>query len=285
MKRTVLGRCLSALLCVGLSLPAVSIAKPKKKKASYQKHRHVANPKSLHLPTDSFTPEQPIPELPQTTKEALVATGDTLVGTGFGAFKVGENSFTGDCIGFVEAVYHTEGIPFRDVMSIVDKDGGSAVRAAYRSVKKYGVLFRDELTPQPGDLIFWDNTFDFDHDGRFDDPLTHVGMVSEVLPDGTIKYIHRGGKGVGYGYMNLSRPDDHFNEARETINSPIRYRKKKDPSYVKTLSGQLFVAFGRFDPEKLGPALQGKKNANLEALVGEAEEEEIEAEEALEARP
>jgi cell wall-associated NlpC family hydrolase len=272
---------LCQLLIIALCAPSLSLAQQKpaakkptttkkapSKKAPAKKKvsKHVHNPEALYLPNDTFELGDTIPELPDTTREALITTGDNLIGKGGAAFKVGEDSFTWDCIGFVETVYHKEGIPFRDVLVLSDDDKGSAVRAAYRTVKRYGILFKDEVTPQPGDLIFWDNTFDHDKDGRYDDPLTHVGMVAEVLPDGTVKYIHRGGKGVSYGYMNLTTPELSKNEAGESINSQLRYKNKKDPSHAKYRSGELFVAFGRFDPDKLAEAFKKKSDVDFEAL-------------------
>jgi hypothetical protein len=263
MKRSIL----SHFLIIALCLPGLSFAakkKPTKKKVS----RHIANPAALYLPMDTFAAGDIIPELPEATKQALINTGTDLIGKGLSSFKIGDDSFTGDCIGFVEVVYHTIGIPFRDILVMSDDDKGSAVRAAYRSVKVFGVLFKDEIPPQPGDLIFWDNTFDHDRDGHYDDPLTHIGMVAEVLPDGTVKYIHRGGKGVSFGYMNLATPELSKNEVGEAINSQLRYKNKRDPSYAKHRSGELFVAFGRFDPEKLGPAFKKRSDVNFEALGG-----------------
>jgi hypothetical protein len=260
MKRSLL----THLLIIAICLPGLSFAA--KKKAKKKVNRHIANPAALYLPTDTFAAGDTIPELPTETKEALITTGADLIGKS--SFKVGDDSFSGDCIGFVEAVYHTIGIPFRDILVMSDDDKGSAVRAAYRSVKHFGVLFKDELAPQPGDLIFWDNTFDHDRDGRYDDPLTHVGMVAEVLPDGTVKYIHRGGKGVSYGYMNLTTPELSKNEAGEALNSQLRYKNKRDPDSAKYRAGELFVAFGRFDPEKLGPAFKKGSDVNFEALGG-----------------
>jgi cell wall-associated NlpC family hydrolase len=268
---------LCQLLIIALSAPTVasSAPKPAPKKSAAKKapakkskkpSKHIHNPEALYLPFDNFEMGDVVPALPEETQSALVATGDNMIGKGYGAFKVGDLSFSGDCIGFVETVYHKEGIPFRDVLVMSDDDKGSAVRAAYRTVKQYGVLFKDEITPQPGDLIFWDNTFDHDHDGRYDDPLTHVGMVAEVLPDGTVKYIHRGGKGISYGYMNLTHPELSKNEAGEAINSQLRYKNKKDPGHAKYRSGELFVAYGRFDPEKLAAAFKKNSDVNFEAL-------------------
>lgn len=206
------------------------------------------------------------PELPAETRAALIEAGQQRIGQGLRPFSVDESRFTADCIGFVEAVYHSEGIPFRDVMSMAPEDEGSGVRAAYRAVKQYGVVFTSELTPQPGDLIFWDNTYDSDRDGRYDDPLTHVGMVEELLPDGTVKFLHRGGKGVTHGYMNLARRDEARSAEGGVLNSSIRYKQRRDPEYVQYLAGQLFVSYGRFDPLRLGAALEGKKGLRRAAL-------------------
>jgi hypothetical protein len=261
MKRSILFQILIVALCV----PSLSFAAKKKAK---KPHRQSPSFAAVSLPTDSFAVGDTIPELPEETRDSLIATGADLLENNITSFKVGSDSFTSDCIGFVETVYHKVGIPFRDVMSMVNQEGGSAVRTAYIAVKKYGILFKDETTPEPGDLIFWDNTFDYDRDGRYDDPLTHIGMVAEVLPDGTVKYIHRGGKGVSYGYMNITTPEISKNEAGEAVNSQLRVKGKHDAKTVKYRSGELFVAFGRFDPEKLGPAFKKQSKVDFEVLGG-----------------
>ena len=43
----------------------------------------------------------------------------------------------------------------------------------------------------PGDLVFFDNTWDYNGDGMANDPLTHVGIVERQEDDGTIVFISR----------------------------------------------------------------------------------------------
>ena len=60
--------------------------------------------------------------------------------------------------------------------------------------------------PNPGDLVFFDDTHDRNHDGRRNDPLTHVGIVVRTESDGTVVFAHRLDRGVVLGRMNLSDP-------------------------------------------------------------------------------
>lgn len=59
--------------------------------------------------------------------------------------------------------------------------------------------------PVVGDLAFFDNTFDRDGNGRMDDRRTHIAIVVDVEPDGTVVLAH---KGSAYALirMNLLHP-------------------------------------------------------------------------------
>ena len=92
----------------------------------------------------------------------------------------------------------------------------------------------------PGDLVFWDNTYDKNSDGKFNDYLTHVGMVVSVDQNGTITYIHDNyKKGLVYEKMNLYRPKD-----RE-LNSAMRMRSSPKGPNNESLAGELVRAFGQ----------------------------------------
>jgi hypothetical protein len=110
-----------------------------------------------------------------------------------------------------------------------------------------GERWRDRgRRPDPGDLVFFDQTWDRDRDGKRDDPLTHVGLVEWVNQDGTVTFLHRGGSGVVRAVMNLDHPDKARDEAGRPLNSQIR-SKVRPGDETPVLAGQLFAGFGRID--------------------------------------
>ncbi len=182
----------------------------------------------------------------------LAARAASFVGHG-GEFRVGAERFNPDCTGFVEAVYEAEGIPLRALMRQAAPAEHSGVAAAFRAMEAYGFVFggRGEW-PAPGDLVFFDDTYDRNRNGRADDRLTHVGVVEYVV-DGTVVFVHRGGRAVARGAMNPQRPDEASADGA-VLNSPVR---PKDPrlARVPVLAGALFAGYGRIDPARVPRAL------------------------------
>src|SRR5208337_912342 len=60
-----------------------------------------------------------------------------------------------------------------------NKVNGNGVTRIYKTLERDNLLYSNDY-PLPGDIIFWDNTYDADGDARWDDPLSHVGMVVRV---------------------------------------------------------------------------------------------------------
>ena len=114
--------------------------------------------------------------------------------------------FTWDCTGTVLAIYWYAGI---DLARDFGRYAGGGVSRLYRTLKDASLLYTTR-EPILGDLVFWDDTYDADGDGAWDDPLTHVGMVMETAADGTISYVHLNyRKGIVIEQMNLREPDVH----------------------------------------------------------------------------
>lgn len=183
----------------------------------------------------------------------LAARAASLVGYR-GAFGVAGERFNADCTGFIEAVYQAEGIPLRALMRRTAPFERSGVAAAFRTMKRYGVVFGGGgAWPAPGDLVFWHDTYDRNRNGRVDDPLTHVGIV-QYVSGGTVVFVHRGGHAVARGAMNPGRPD----EARAggfVLNSPLRSKSRRVRG-APVLAGALFAAYGRIDPAKVSRFLR-----------------------------
>ena len=136
-----------------------------------------------------------------------------------------------DCSGYVSAVASGIG---------VEMDG--VVASIYELAVVHDALhWRD--VPQVGDLVFFDDTHDRDHDGLWDDELTHIGIVLEVDEDGTATFGQAGlGMGRGLGKINLKYPSD-----RET-NSLLRSWEPGDAADSRHLTGELWTAWGTLNP-------------------------------------
>ncbi len=182
----------------------------------------------------------------------LAARAASLVGHA-SAFRAAGERFNADCTGFVEAVYASEGVPLRALMKAAAPDERSGVAAAYRAVQRYGVVFGGGGEwPAPGDLVFWRDTFDRNHDGKLDGALTHVGIVEYVV-DGTVVFVHRGAKGVARGAMTPDRPGERSADGI-ALNSFIRGKGRRLQG-VPALAGELFAGYGRLDPARLPAGL------------------------------
>jgi len=152
--------------------------------------------------------------------------------------------FNMDCTGTVLAIYWYAGV---DLARDFDKHEGNGVTRLYRSLESQELIYRT-LLPAPGDVIFWDNTYDRNQDGRWNDPLTHVGMVIEAHDDGSVAYVHLNyHKGIVIEHMNLRDPEVNQKLVRgeiQVVNSPMRLQEQGKPHPSKWLSGQLYRSFG-----------------------------------------
>jgi hypothetical protein len=178
----------------------------------------------------------------------LAARGGSLLGHAQ-AFRVAGERFNPDCTGFVQAVYEAEGVPLRTLMRRAVPNERNGVVAAFKAMETYGVVFGGGGEwPAPGDLVFWHDTYDRNRNGRADDRFTHVGIV-EYVADGTVVFVHRGGKAVARAAMNPERPDERSAHG-VVLNSPIKARSRRLEG-EPVLAGALFAAYARLDPRKL----------------------------------
>ena len=152
--------------------------------------------------------------------------------------------FNMDCTGAVLAIYYYAGI---DLARDFNRYTGNGVTRLYRSLEAKGLLYNTRL-PVTGDIIFWDNTYDRNEDGRWNDPLTHVGMVMNVSEDGSVQYVHLNyRRGIIIENMNLYQPETYQKMEKgqmRIVNSPIRMKQAGKPHPRNWLSGQLFRIFG-----------------------------------------
>ncbi len=151
--------------------------------------------------------------------------------------------FVLDCIGTIAAIYWRMNM---DVQKDFALYSGNGVSRLYHSLASQEVVHADSY-PRPGDIVFWDNTWDANSDGnRSNDPLTHAGIVMSVDDDGTIQYVHAHlTRGVVIEVMNLLDPASAFDAAGKRINNTMAIATTSGgPRPDRYVSGDVFRQFG-----------------------------------------
>lgn len=185
----------------------------------------------------------------------LVSLAEKWMNSGTKSVNInGKNvSVYNDCSNFVRAIYWN--ITGKDIFYEAQVSGatseektnmssGCALLYAYFKRKQH----YSPKMPRKGDVIFFDNTYDCNNNRRIDDPLTHVGIVTDIdKGDGTVTFIHANTgrpKSIYKAYLNLKYPD------QQKLNGKIinTYLKRKYTWETGNLqfSGQLTRGFGGF---------------------------------------
>src|SRR6185295_14964882 len=114
-------------------------------------------------------------------RNAIVQTAANLVG----AKTITSNGrrIAYDCAGVTRAVFLAHGIDLYDSGSPDPKANG--VRLIHHHISRHGG-FHEGPVVRPGDLVFFNNTWDYNGDGVVNDRLTHVGIVERQERDGTV---------------------------------------------------------------------------------------------------
>jgi hypothetical protein len=150
-----------------------------------------------------------------------------------------------DCSGYLRRLYIVAGV---DLFS-EGQSSDNGVRAIVRWIERHGILHRHKV-PAIGDVVFFDNSYDRNGDGHFNDPYTHAGLVEQVLADGTVMIIHATNHGIAREPMNLLRPHEETDSAGRSINTPLRRRTSRDPAGMPRLMSELFAGFGTVLPRQ-----------------------------------
>lgn len=173
------------------------------------------------------------------TQNAIAATAGRLVGAR--TIQAGGRLVSYDCAGVTRAIYLSQGTDLYEGGAVTRQANG--VGLIYEHVRKYGRLHRGPVI-HPGDLVFFDNTWDVNDDGVVNDRLTHVGVVESVERDGTVIFISRVAQAVERYRMNLRTPNVVRASDGRTLNDYLRRKKPGDPLATGYLTGQLFAGFG-----------------------------------------
>ncbi len=168
------------------------------------------------------------------TQEALIdaahwAEGRSNVSNNGKKFKM-------DCSGVISALYWRAGI---DLQSCYPRYTGNGVARIYQCMEDEELLYRPE-EPAPGDILFWDNSYDKNGNGVADDELTHIGMAVSVDEDGLVKYVHFDYiSGIIFAQMYPPNPSDR------SLNSGMRIQSLGPTPEGRITSGDLYRAAAR----------------------------------------
>ena len=177
--------------------------------------------------------------------------------------QVKGKTFRYDCSGFVRGVFSVLGI---DLMSEAGEDGDNGVRLIHHYVGRHGQNHARPI-PQKGDVVYFDNTWDKNGNGKLDDPLTHVGVVEEIEPDGTVQILHRANRGIVRDPMNLLRPHQTTSDGKRPINAILRPKGRRDPAATPHLLSELWAGFGTVAASPSGESREGPSAPLLELLA------------------
>jgi len=181
--------------------------------------------------------------VPTPAQQAVVETAAQLVGAR--SIETRGGRIAADCAGVTREIFFRHGI---DVYA-----GGGAganangVRLIHAHVKQHGRLHRGPVV-RPGDLVFFDDTWDYNGDGVVNDALTHVGVVETVDADGTVVFISRVAAAVQRYRMNLRMPSIHRTSDGRILNDYLRRKRWNDSDETSYLTGELFAGFGSLVP-------------------------------------
>lgn len=175
----------------------------------------------------------------QQSRADIVRTAARLVGAK--TVEANGRRIAYDCAGVTRAIFLEHGIDLYD--SGISDPKANGVRLIYAHVRQHGTLHQGPVV-HPGDLVFFDNTWDYNGDGKLNDPLTHVGVVERIEPDGTVVFISRVADAIERYRMNLALPHVHKTADGRVLNDYMRRKLPTDPDDMGHLTGELFAFYG-----------------------------------------
>src|SRR5262249_52132041 len=172
------------------------------------------------------------------SRTAIVRTAARLVGAK--TIKSNGRRIAYDCAGVTRSVFLAHGIDLYDGEAGDSEANG--VRIIHAHIQRQGTFHRGPVA-RPGDLVFFNNTWDYNGDGKVNDPLTHVGIVERQEPNGTVIFISRVAGAVERYRMNLGLPHVHKTASGRILNDYLRRKDVTDGSDTRYLAGELFAQF------------------------------------------
>ena len=160
--------------------------------------------------------------------------------------RVGEKRYRDDCSNVLRIAYDAIGIDLFSEHHLFP--GANGVRLI-RKKGETSYASSSTTSATVGDIIVFDNTFDRNGNGRFDDKDTHAGIVVGVESDGTVALYNRVASGHRIYWMNLRHKTRiKLGPAGRRINNVLRRVKKSKRNETPRLTGQLFASYIKVIP-------------------------------------
>lgn len=195
-----------------------------------------ASPEVVPASVVSRPPAEPLP-IPEPEPERDLALGAAIGDAARHYLRHRPQGFRDDCSGFAMASLNRAGAPV----------SGNTARLWELAREAHAIHHRKR--PRVGDLAFFDNTYDRNRNGRWDDELTHIAVVIEVGDDGTIVLGNAGtSKGRSELIMNLQHRSEHLVDG-EVVNDYLRRPSGGDRS--RYLASSLWRAFATLHHDDL----------------------------------
>jgi len=192
------------------------------------------NDKTNKLPNTVFVEER------DPRRKKLVETARSLIGLNTSTITVQGRTYPNDCSGILRGIYSVIGIDIFE-KSKEYTPGMNGVKILYHTYKA-NQWKTNTRSPRPGDWIIFNNTYDQNKNGKWDDFCTHISMVTGVEPDGTIAFIHHVSRGIQRYRMNL-RHRKTYELKGKRMNDFLRFRPGNDSDRIKYMSDNLFFCF------------------------------------------
>ncbi|MBN8218843.1 MAG: tetratricopeptide repeat protein [Spirochaetes bacterium] len=220
---------------------AVSIMEPE---ADFYAADLKALKRRIEILQKAAAPAAPPPANDAALRAKIVQTARSLVDTRWADGEVFRGkSFLYDCQGTVARIYWAHDIDLtRDYGKPEYQGMLGGVPRIFATYKGLGKVNFNKL-PKPADLVFFDNTWDYNGNRRMDDSFTHIGIVESVDPDGTVSVIHHCSKGIKVYKMNLLKPTVYQDESGKVLNNFIRRQSSDDPQGTSYVLGAYFSGF------------------------------------------
>lgn len=244
MKQSILA---GVLALTGCATGAPALGRHTLDDGRYQPFARAAAPREIPL-IDPAAAASPSNVIKPGARDTAVSAARSLVGKR--QIQLSGKRWGDDCTGLVRGVYAQVGV---DLLGAA-QPGDNGVTAIWRYAAAHGRHY-DGGRPVEGDLVFFKETYDLNRDGRTNDGLTHVGLVDEVLEDGTVVVIHRVARGVVRYRMNLAQPARATNDSGRLINDYLRLAGTRGQPQ---LTGQLFAGYATLLPVEPRLAASGR---------------------------
>ncbi|MCB9673700.1 MAG: CHAP domain-containing protein [Alphaproteobacteria bacterium] len=193
----------------------------------------------------------PAPEAPASTKIAQTPDADTTIRLHDASLRIASAAraaldrppagFRRDCSGYVAGALKEAG-----VLASAAVPDDARVIDFWTAAEAEGRVHHNPI-PMVGDLAFFDNTHDRDGNGKMDDQRTHIAIVVDVEPDGTVVLAHKGSK-YALIRMNLLHPTERESPDGVEWNSWLRRSGDRGNPLGMYKTAELWAGFASLAP-------------------------------------